>query len=201
MKLLISPLSPFARKARVLLREAGALGAVEEVPVTTTALATDPAILPHNPTGRIPVLIRPDGPAVVDSRVICRFLDHRLRAGLYPEARLWEVLTLEALADGMAEAALLMAYEVRLRPEERRHGPWVEAQWGKVARGLDALEARWMSHLLGPLDMGQVAVACLLGYLDLRHGERGWREGRPGLAAFATRVGARPSFAGTAPPP
>ena len=200
MKLLIAPASPFARKPRVLLREAGGLHEVEEVAVATSPLGPDPAVLAANPTGRVPVLVRPDGPALVDSRVICRFLDARLHAGLYPGARLWEVLTLEALADGMADSAVLMAYEVRLRPEERRHGPWVEAQWGKVARGLDALEARWLSHLAGPLDMGQVAVACLLGYLDLRHAERGWRDGRPGLAAFAARTGARPSFAETAPP-
>ncbi len=201
MKLLISPASPFVRKVRVLLREAGGLGAVEEVAVATTPLATDPAIPAANPTGRIPVLIRPDGPAIVDSRVICRFLDHRLGAGLYPEARIWEVLTLEALADGMADSAVSMAYEVRLRPEERRHEPWVEAQWGKVSRGLDALEARWMSHLAGPLDMGQVAVACLLGYLDLRHGARDWRQGRPALAAWAARTAKRPSLRDTAPPP
>lgn len=200
MKLLIAPASPFARKARVLLREGRGLREVEEVAVATSPLASDPAVLAANPTGRVPVLIRPNGPAIVDSRVICRFLDARLKAGLYPEARLWEVLTLEALADGMADAGVLMAYEVRLRPEERRHTPWVEAQWGKVARGLDAIEARWMSHLAGPLDMGQVAVACTLGYLDLRHGDRGWRDGRPGLAAFAARTGARPSFAGTVPP-
>lgn len=200
MKLLISPLSPFVRKVRVLIREAGREGEVEEVAVQTTPLATDPSILAHNPTGRIPALVRPDGPALVDSRVICRFLDARWSLGLYPEARLWEVLTLEALADGMADASVSMAYEVRLRPEGMRFEPWIKAQWGKVARGLDALEGRWTSHLAGPLDMGQVAVAAILGHVDLRHGGRGWREGRPQLAAFAARVAQRPSMATTAPP-
>ncbi len=120
MKLLISPLSPYARKVRVLIREAGREGGVEEQAVSTTALATDPLIPPANPLGRIPVLVRDDGPPLVDSRVICRFLDAHWSAGLYPEARLWEVLTLEALADGMTDSALLMAYEVRLRPEDRQ---------------------------------------------------------------------------------
>lgn len=200
MKLLISPASPFVRKVRVLLREAGGLAHVEEVAVATTPLATDSAVASANPTGRVPVLIRPDGPALADSRVICRFLDHHLGAGLYPEARVWEVLTLEALADGMADSAVSMAYEVRLRPEERRFEPWIEAQWGKVSRGLDALEARWLSHLAGPLDMGQVAVACLLGYLDARHHARGWRRERPGLAVWAARMAERPSLRDTAPP-
>jgi glutathione S-transferase len=197
MKLLISPASPFVRKVRVLVREAGREAEVEEVEVSTTPLAPDPAVLAASPSGRIPALVRPDGPALVDSRVIARFLDERWDAGLYPAARLWEVLTLEALADGMADSSLLMAYEARFRPEERRHAPWVEAQWSKVARGLDAIEGRWMSHLAGPLDMGQVAVACALGHLDLRHGARGWREGRPRLAAWEARMAARPSLATT----
>lgn len=200
MKLLASPLSPFARKVRALIREGAREGEVEEVMVTTTALATDPAVAAANPLGRIPVLIRAGGPALLDSRVICRFLDARWGLGLYPEARLWEVLTLEALADGIAEASVSMAYEVRLRPEGERSPAWVEAQWQKVARGLDALEGRWMSHLAGRLDMGGIAVAAALGHVEMRHGARGWREGRPLLAAWEARTAQRPSLAATRPP-
>jgi glutathione S-transferase len=196
MKLLISPLSPYVRKVRVLIREAGR--EVEEQTVSTTALATDPAILPASPLGRIPVLIRDDGPPLVDSRVICRFLDARWDAGLYPEDRLWEVLTLEALAEGMLDSALLMAYELRLRPEARQWPDWIEAQWAKVARTLDHLEGGVPE---GPLDMGQVALACALGYLDLRQAARDWRRGRPRLAAWEAGVAARRSLAATRPPP
>lgn len=199
MRLLASPASPFVRKVRVLVREAGRENEVEETWVATSALATDPAILPHNPTGRIPVLVRDDGPALLDSRVICRFLDARFGAGLYPEARLWEVLTLEALADGLLDSALAMTYEARLRPPERRFPAWVEAQWAKVARGLDAVEDRWTGHLAAPVDMGQVGLGCLLGYLDFRHGERAWREGRPRLEAWEARFAGRPSMAATKP--
>lgn len=197
MKLLISPHSPYARKVRVLIREAGREAEVEEVAVSTTALATDPAILPASPLGRIPVLIRDDGPPVVDSRVICRFLDARWGAGLYPEDRLWEVLTLEALAEGLLDSALLMAYEVRLRPEDRQWRDWVEAQWAKVARTLDHLERAVPE---ASLDMGQVALACALGYLDLRQGPRDWRRGRPRLAAWEAGVAVRPSLVATRPP-
>lgn len=199
MKLLISPSSPYVRKVRILIREAGREAEVEEEAITTTALATDPAIPDRNPLGRIPVLLRDDGPPLVDSRVICRFLDARWSASLYPEARLWEVLTLEALADGMTDSALLMAYEVRLRPEDRQWPDWIEAQWAKVARTLDALEASWMEHQAGPLDMGHVALAASLGYLDLRHRARDWREGRPRLAAWEGRMAQRPSLMATRP--
>lgn len=195
----MSGLSPYARKVRVLVREAGREGEVEEVAVTTTALATDPAIPPRNPLGRIPVLVHPDGPAIPDSRLICRYLDALWDAGMYPAARLWEVQTLEALAEGVLDAALLMVYEVRLRPEERQWPDWVEAQWAKVARTLDHVEDRWAGHLLAPFDMGQAALACALGYLDLRHGARGWREGRPRLTAWEARVARRPSLMATRP--
>ncbi len=120
---------------------------------------------------------------------------------LYPEARLWEVLTLESLADSIADASISAAYEVRMRAENERSQAWIEAQWGKIARGLDAIEDRWMSHLASPFDMGQVAVACMLGHVDLRHGARDWRAGRPALAAWAAKTASRPSLAATAGPP
>ncbi|MGB5067721.1 MAG: glutathione S-transferase C-terminal domain-containing protein, partial [Albidovulum sp.] len=108
-------------------------------------------------------------------------------------------LTLEATADGMLDAAILMVYESRLRPEDKRFAEWVEGQWGKVARALDALESRWIGHLNGPLDMGQIALGCALSYLDFRHDARGWREGHPALAAWYKGFAARPSMKATEP--
>lgn len=197
MKLLMSPASPFVRKVRVLLRETDQLSAVEEVDVANSPLAPDAAVLAANPLGKIPALLRNDGPAIYDSRVICRYLDARARAGLYPESRLWEVLTLEATADGLMEAALAMVYEARFRPEAARSADWVEAQWAKVSQALDAIDSRWMSHLSGPLNMGQIAVGCALGYLDLRHADRGWRDNRDPLAAWHLRFAARDSMVAT----
>jgi glutathione S-transferase len=154
----------------------------------------------RNPLGKIPVLERPDGPALYDSRVICRYLDDISGGRLYPaKPRLWETLTLEATGHGITEAAVLMVYEARVRPEDRRFPEWVEGQWAKVARALDAIEARWMAHLAGPLDMGQIAVGCALGYLDFRHEARGWRAGRPALAAWFEAFDGRPAMAATRP--
>ena len=92
-----------------------------------------------------------------------------------------------------------MVYEPRLRPPERQSPDLVEAQWLKVARALDAIEARWMSHLAAPLDAAQIALACALGYLDFRLGPRDWRAGRPSLAAWEARFAARPSMQATRP--
>lgn len=199
LKAYVSPMSPFARKVRVMILECGLTDRITQENVATSALESNPDLVAANPLGKLPALVRADGPVICDSRVICRYLDTLAGTGFYPEARLWEVLTLEALSDGMAEAAVLMAYESRLRPEEMVFAPWVEAQWGKVARTLDVLEDRWLSHLAGPLDGAQVALGCVLGYLDLRHGARTWREGRSGLAAWYEAFAARPSMLATLP--
>lgn len=200
MRLYVSATSPFARKVRVVLHETGLLAGVELEPVGGTPVAPGTMPVTRNPLGKIPVLEREDGPALYDSRVICRYLDDVAGARLYPEKpRLWETLTLEATGDGMMEAAVLMVYEERTRPEERRFDGWVEGQWAKIARAVDAIETRWMAHLAGPLDAGQIAVGCALGYLDLRLGPRDWRAGRPALAAWEERFAARPSMVATRP--
>jgi glutathione S-transferase len=200
MRLYHSPTSPFVRKVMVLLHEADALDRVALVQAMGTPL--DPGTLPvdRNPLGKVPALEREDGPALYDSRVICRFLDDLFGAGLYPAApRLWDTLVLEATADGMTDAAVLMRYETHVRPEAARSNDWLAAQWAKVDRSLTALEERWTSHLSGQLDMGQIAVGCALGYLDFRHTGRAWRDRRPGLAAWFDRFGARPSMQATLP--
>jgi len=201
MRLYTSPTTPFGRKVQVALIEAGLTDQVAIEVVGGTPL--DPGTLPvdRNPLGKIPALVRAEGGAIYDSRVICRYLDQVSGGKLYPAGpALWDTLVLEATADGMLDAAVLMVYEIRLRPEEARFAPWIEAQWAKVARALDALESRWTAHLAGPLDMGQIALACALAYLDFRHAARDWRAGRPNLAAWAAEFAERPSMLATRPP-
>lgn len=200
MKLYHAPASPFVRKVMVLLHEAQATDRVTLIPAAGHPLDAGTMPVDRNPLGKIPALERPDGPTLYDSRVITRYLDDHLRAGLYPAApRLWDSLTIEATGDGIAEAAVLMRYEMHVRPEATRSAAWADAQWQKIARALAALEDRWMSHLSGPLDMGQVAVACAIGYLDFRHTEREWRSTHPALATWYTTFSARPSMRATAP--
>ena len=201
MQLYHSPTSPYVRKCMILLHETGMLDRVDLISVAGTPVNPGSMPLAQNPLGKIPALERDDGPALYDSRVICRYLDGLSGKGLYPaEPRLWDTLTVEATGDGITDAAILMVYEVRVRPEDKRYDPWVEGQWGKIDRALDALESRWMDHLTGPLDMGQIAIACALGYLDFRHGARAWRDQRPNLAAWYDAFAMRASMQATMPP-
>ncbi len=200
MKLYHNPASPFVRKVAVMLGEAGLGERVQIVPVSGNAV--DPGTMPVglNPLGKIPALELADGRVLYDSRVICRYVDSLAGGRFYPtDATLWDVLVVEATADGLMEAGVLMTYEGRVRPEAIRFAPWVEGQWAKVARATGELERRWLPLLHGGFGAAQIAVAAALGYLDLRHGARNWRQDRPGLTAWEAMIRQRPSIRATIP--
>ncbi|KIC09369.1 glutathione S-transferase [Leisingera sp. ANG-M1] len=198
MKLFYAAASPFVRKVTVLLHETGQLDSVEIHDVATTPLAPDNDLQASNPLAKIPALERGDGPTLYDSRVICAFLDERAGGRLYGGG--WDTKLLEATGDGVMDAAVAMSYEKRLRPEEKQWDEWLAAQRGKVLGGCAALNARWMSHLQGPLDMGQISVACALAYVDFRHPDAGWRQGNEALAGWFAEFDSRPSMQATKPP-
>lgn len=185
MKLYHSPASPFVRKIMVVLQETGLFDQVGIIPATGTAIESGTMPVAQNPLGKIPALEREDGTTLYDSRVIMRYLDELAGGKLYPDTPiLWETLTLEATADGIMDASILMVYEGRCRPEDKQFDGWVEAQWLKVARSLDAIEARWMAHLSGRMDAAHIGLGCALGYLDFRLDGRSWRDNRPELAEW-----------------
>jgi glutathione S-transferase len=186
--------SPFARKVRIAISLLGLESKIE----IRNADTTDPneVLRQQNPLGKIPALIAEDGKAYYDSRVIVEYLDYHAGGGKVvpaePLARL-EALRLQALSDGISDACLLIVYEGRYRPAEMRVETWVELQAGKVTRGLAALEAA-----PPPIDkiptVGQIALACMLGYRDLRF-EGTWRKDHPRLVAWRDRFAAQvPAF-------
>ncbi len=199
MQLFHAGASPFVRKVMVLLHETGQLDDVAIVGTTVSPVTGAETVAVHNPLGKLPTLTRPDGPALYDSRVICRYLDQRAGGRLYPANRLWDVLTVEATADGIMDAAVLLTYENRLRDAPMRLQGWIDGQWQKIDRALDAVGEIWLSNLCGPFDMGQIAMGCALEYLDFRHDDHAWRAGRSALADWQAAFAARPSMAATRP--
>lgn len=200
VKLFYAPPSPFVRKVCVCLDETGQADAVERVDAMGTPLDSGTIPVAHNPLGKIPCLLLEDGQAIYDSRNITRYLDARAGGRLYPEGDgLWRTLTLESTADGVLDAAVLMVYERRCRPEAIVSEDWLAGQWSKVTRALDAIERDWMDHLEGPLDMGVIATGVALEYLDFRHPDRPWRPGRDRLAAWQAEFSRRPSMTATVP--
>ncbi len=192
MKLYVSPTSPAVRKVRIGAAMLGLDGDIALVPADFMDLQD--ALYGHNPLGKIPALVLDDGLALQDSAVILEYLDHRAGGGrLIPppgEAR-WRVLADQALADGMLDAIVLQVYEVRFRPEAKRESLWVERQVGKMERALDTFER---CPPAGPRSVADVALACALGFLDLRMEGR-WRDGHPKLVAWLDAFAAEvPSF-------
>jgi glutathione S-transferase len=192
-----APPSPFARKVRMAILMLGLADRVEVQPVDLN----DPAdtLLRQNPLGKIPALVLEDGTTFYDSRVIVEYLDH-LAGGdrLFPRdpAARFAQLRLQALCDGLLDAGVLIVYEARYRPAEMQVQSWLDRQSGKIARGLAALEQEPPPVAA---TIGQVTLACVLGYYDLRLGGA-WRKDHPRLVAWLdTFAAAVPAFAATKP--
>ncbi|MEL7214707.1 MAG: glutathione S-transferase [Pseudomonadota bacterium] len=200
MTLYDSTTSPFCRKVSLVIHELGLTESVTSEIVSGNAVAPGTMPVGINPLGKIPCLVRDEGPALYDSRVICAYLNAHASGTLYGEgASEWDIRTLEATADGLLDAAILIVYEARLRPDDFQYEPWMTGQLTKITRALDAIEARWMPLLQGPLTLGHIAVASALGYLDFRQIGEDWREVRPHLAAWYERFATREAMVLTEP--
>jgi glutathione S-transferase len=197
MILRTAPASPFGRKVRIA---ASLLGIDGDISIER-ADTMDPSdsMRRQNPLGKIPILLLDDGTKLFDSRVIIEFLDHRAGGGRIipaePKAR-FAALTLQALCDGLMDASLLLVYEGRWRSADRHEPKWIDHQAAKVDRALSSLEAD-PPVVQGIPHVGDIALACALGYQDLRFAGR-WRADHPRLVtwldAFAAQV---PAFAAT----
>ncbi len=187
--------SPFARKVRI----AAAVLELEdriEISVADTNNAED-SLRTQNPLGKIPTLILENGETIFDSAVIVEYLDWLAGGGKViptePKAR-FRSLTQESLADGIADAAVLMRYEAAWRDPEFRSEKWLAYQGDKITRALDAFERAPPEEVS---DVGTIALACALGYLDLRF-EGAWRAKHPRLVAWLDVFSdATPSFEAT----
>ena len=201
MKLHYSQASPYARKVLVVAHETGLAERIELMPRTMTPVAPSDELNRDNPLGKIPCLITDAGAALFDSRVISEFLD-ALHEGprIFPVERpeRWVALRLQALGDGILDAAVGTRYETFLRPEALRWDEWIRSQKLKITRALDALEGEVEAFGDG-VDIGTITIACALGYLDFRYGQDDWRGDRPDLALWFEAFDQRPSMRATVP--
>ncbi len=184
MLLRSNPASPFGRKVKITADVLGLLPKISIIAADT--LDENDPLRNDNPLGKIPALVLDDGSSLYDSRVIVEYLDY-LAGGnkIIPEEanKRFEALRLQALSDGISEAALLIIYESRYRDADKRVETWVQHQQGKIDRGLGALEANVPTLGDGIPDIGQIATACALGYLDLRF-QGMWRQSHPKLVEW-----------------
>ena len=201
MQLRSSPSSPFGRKVKMATY---ILGFDDQVtPVLTDTLDPNDSICEVNPLGKIPAL-EDDGATYYDSRVIMEYLDAKAGGGKIIPASgpaRFEALTRAALMDGILDAAILVIYERRMRPEDKYVESVVERQRGKIIRGLEVIAAQNPSYGNGAMpDIGEIGLACVLDYLDFRK-QVNWRDHAPNLASWlADFAAAVPGYDESMPP-
>lgn len=202
MKLHFSPASPFARKVRVAAAELGVEDKVELVPTQVApGNPNQEYAARYNPLRRIPALTIDDGTSIIDSKTICEYLDNLDGRGqLVPKggSRRWKVLSDYAIADGMMELAVMLRYETFLRPEQHRWQDIIDDHYDKISNGLKWFDAK-TEEVGERFELSQIALACVLGYLDFRFAEYDWRADAPNLAAWHKIVAKRPSYLNTEP--
>jgi len=190
-----SAASPFARKVRIA---AALLGLDDRIEILAADTGNpDDSLRSQNPLGKVPALVLETGETIFDSAVIVEYLDWLAGGGKIipsePRAR-FRSLTQEALADGISDAAVLLRYEISWREPEKRSEKWIAYQNDKIARALAAFEKAPPEELS---DVATIALACALGYLDLRF-EGAWRKERPRLVDWLEVFAeATPSFEAT----
>ncbi|TCH99455.1 glutathione S-transferase [Roseococcus sp. SYP-B2431] len=196
MKLSFSGASPYVRKAMACAILRGIDGQLSDLGLKTA----DAGLAALNPLGKIPTLVTAEGVALYDSPVICEYLDSiGFAPKLFPEAgpARWKALQLQALGDGIMDASQPRRREIAL-PQDDGRKEYIATQRGKVERALDKLEAE--AGQFGSLTtIGEITVACALGYLDFRYANEPWRAGRPKLEAWYAKVLAMPALARTMP--
>ncbi|HEX6295830.1 MAG TPA: glutathione S-transferase N-terminal domain-containing protein [Burkholderiales bacterium] len=199
MKLYITPGSPYARMARIVVLEKKLEGQVETI-VAKTRTARSP-YYDINPSGRVPYLVRDDGVGMEESALICAYLDHLDGAPQFDLPggdQTWESRRLEALARSMLDGLSVWGREI-LRPENERSPGVIQHESARAQRMADVWEREIAQPLMrGALNMIQITLACALG-LEARNPGLLWRPGHPGLSGWFDRIATRPSFAATAP--
>jgi len=192
MQLFYSPMSPFARKVRVVAHEAGL---VDRVAILEAKPFEDESLRAVNPLSKVPCMLTDEGVALHDSRVICEYLDTVAGAGLIPASgpARWKALTMQSLADGIGDAAVRIAQE-RRRAEGDQHADVIARQLKAIEAALDLFETEDLTGW----GIGEIAIAAHLGYLDFRK-VVDWRLGRPRLSAWYEKVSKRDSMVASEP--
>ncbi|MES2980548.1 MAG: glutathione S-transferase [Pseudomonadota bacterium] len=195
MKIYFSPFSPYVRKCLVTAHELGLSERIELLPSNAHPVQRDREIIEQNPLGKVPTFITDEGQVIYDSRVICEYLDTLAAGSLFPRggAARWQTLTLQSLADGMLDAALLARYEDVARPEAIRWPEWRAAQLDKIETSLAYLEAD-PALLQGRVDIATLGIGCALWYLALRFPALGWEQRFPEVSQWWREFAQRPSM-------
>jgi len=197
MKLYYANTSPYARKARMTVIEKRLQDRVELVFANPFEENAD--LKSANPLGKVPALVTEEDQTIFDSPVICAYLDSLSTEGqLIPNGpERWEILTLEALTDGVLDAAFAIVME-RRRHDHQQSPMWLERWTNAILRSVGAIENN-ISRFEGGLTMAQIGLGASLGYLQFRLPDLDWRKDSPNTTAWFDVFSHRPSMIETDP--
>jgi len=197
-KLTFSPASPYVRK---VILSAYRAGIQDELELVEAGSESDSLLRSQNPLGKIPVLQKPDGDFLFDSRVIVEHIS-KLGGGLIPENGSEKdlILTRSALAEGLTDASLLVVYSERYSGGETPSKLWLDLQLGKINRTLDFLETdiiNWTNPV--GFDAANIALATALDYMSFRN-VTNWRINRSKISQWFDDISLKlPGFVKTTP--
>jgi glutathione S-transferase len=195
MKLYSNTASPFGRKCKIVAHELGL-----KLEIIRTLPMQDPDFRRINPLGKIPALVVDDGSVLFDSPVICEYLNGKGGGKFFPADTIWKVAdnrwksqVLHALGDGISDAAVSWMILGRETPPPENYR---NRQLAAIEAGLDAAERAKFSD---PVTIGEIAIACAIGYVEFRLPHLDWKSSRPKLAAWYAAFCERPSMQATVP--
>ena len=199
MQLYITPTSPYARVARIVVLEKRLQERVEIIEAKTRTAGSPYYVV--NPSGRVPFLVTDDDLTIEDSQLIAAYLDNLDgRPVMTPAYAVenWAYGRLETYARSMTDGLSVWVRELR-RPEGERSPTIVAHETARADRLADFWEHEIEHPLMQrPLNLAQIY---LLAGLDQAAfwGLGRYDEGRPALAAWLARLHERPAVKATAP--
>lgn len=194
-----SPRSPFVRKVMVAAHELGLTDRLTLRRTVAQMTKPNPDLLPDNPLGKIPTLVLADGSALIDSGLICEYLDSLAGGGIIIPAagpQRWSELSRHALATGFLDVLILWRNE-RNKPAERQTPEWLSSFAIKASASLARFESEAGPIAPGPLQLSGIALGCCLSYLDFRFEDLDWRASHPRLTQWHDAFRQRPSAIAT----
>jgi glutathione S-transferase len=187
--------SPFARKPSIAVH---LLGLSSKVNMVDHAADPDNTTRHRNPLHKVPMLMLDDGAQIFDSPVIMEYLDELAGGGkLFPASgpERYKALTRLALADGIAEAAVLILYEDRYHEAAQKSQKWIDHQQGKIERSLE----HFNQNIPASFDGAAIGLFCAITFVERQKNVPDWRGKYPALASWFEKVGHEPSIKATEP--
>lgn len=197
MQLFYSQNSPYARIARMAVREFGLLDRVEERKAANRQ--PDNPVLAFSAAGRVPTLV--DGDLVLtEARYVFDYLAAKGPGAAMPEASAidWRERALDAQILGFVDGVANWVRE-RRRPSDQQSGFLIEVEIHRSARCLDHLEGEDASPRPEFPAFSAMALAAGLGLMDFNQFRPDWRSAPPALSSWYSRCSQRLSMVETAP--